>query len=357
MTRCSDLGLTLLLMLAGMPGLADTLVSDAFGLFDPATTAPERRDWAGWTGAGVVVAPLDPDRLVIFAGPKSMVAGKDPGHVMAMVVDRFGNLVADGTAATVTVAGAATPGQTAGGIADLLVPPQSRAGVLFVGVTSGGRQSPQAMLGITADIASIRPDIPGAVADARADTEFVLTSSPMDDRFGNPVPDGTGVTTVLRHADGSYSIAQGMALQDQSLARFIARDMPGAVEATITLGTKTSEAAAFSVLAPVSAGLPPLEVESLPDIDALRLTLGPFLTTDGYALTDGAQVTVTANLVSGPPVTGTAWVLDGEVSLLLPVTASSPVLRLTVASPLGAMDLTPDWRAAVAAEASTRISP
>ncbi|MFO1201464.1 MAG: hypothetical protein U1E58_02370 [Tabrizicola sp.] len=338
MTRCSSFAIAFVL-LAG-PAWADGFASDAFGLFDPSRTAPERLDWSK---AG------SPDRLVIFAGPKSLVAGKDPGHVVAIVVDRNGNLVTDGTPAKVAVAGVETATETHGGIADLLVAPQTRAGELYVGVSTGARQSPKAMLGVTADIGSIEPEVAGPLPGATADTEFEVASAPLADRFGNPVPDGTAVTTVLRHADGSYSLAQGIALQDRALARFIARDIPGPAEVTMTLGTAGSATAPTVVSAPEAAGLPALELEDLPEIAAFRLTLGPFLTTDGYALADGAQVSVAVVPETGTEVTGTAWVVDGEVSLLLPLAVTTPIRRLTVTSPLGAMDLTQDLQSAAAA--------
>lgn len=338
MTRCSSFAIAF--VLSAGPTWADGFASDAFGLFDPARTAPERLDWSK---AG------PPDRLVIFAGPKSLVAGKDPGHVVGIVVDRSGNLVADGTPAKVTVAGEGTDTHTHGGIADLLVAPQTRAGDLYVGVSAGDRQSPKAMLGVTADIASIRPEVAGPLPGVVSDAQFEVASAPLADRFGNPVPDGTAVTTVLRHADGSYSLAQGIALQDHVLARFIARDIPGRAEVTVSLGAEDSAAVPVLVRAPEAAGLPALELEDLPEIAAFRLTLGPFLTTDGYALADGAQVSVAAVLETGTDVTGTAWVVDGEVSLLLPLAATTPIRRLTVTSPLGAMDLTQDLQSAVSA--------
>ena len=76
--------------------------------------------------------------------------------------------------------------------------------------------------------------------------------------------------------------------------------------------------------------------------------LGPFLTTDGYALPDGAQVTVSASLPDGTQISDAAWVQDGEISLMLPIANPASVTGLTVTSPLGPMDLTADWQAAVA---------
>jgi hypothetical protein len=356
MTRCSELALVLGTLLLAGPAQAETLVSDAFGLYDPATSAPERRDWAGWIDgpSATAVAPQEADRLGIFAGPKSLVAGKDPGHVVAIVVDRFGNLVADGTPASVTVSGAPTASVTTGGIADLLIQPRTKAEDLFVGVTAGRRQSPQAMLGIVADIASIGPVLSGPLPDVASDTAFETRSAPLADQYGNPVPQGTGASVLLRHADGSYSLGQGGALQDRALVRFIARDISGPVSATMTLGGQSSNSARFLVRTPSPAGLPALELERLPEIGALRLSLGPFLTRDGYALADGAEVTVTADLADGFQVSEHAWVQDGEISILLPIGDPSAVTRLSLLSPLGPMVLPPGWQSGGALPPATR---
>lgn len=360
MTRCSDLGLILAAVLLAPPALAEPLVSDAFGLYDPATSAAERQHWAGLTTgvAAEVVAPGDPDELLIFAGPKSSVAGKDPSHVVAIVVDRFGNLVADGTPAVVSVDGAPAEAQVTGGIADLLLPLRTKAEDLFVGVTAGLRQSPQAMLSIVADIASIRPAVAGAPQTVTADSTFDVRSAPLTDRYGNAVPQGTGASVLIRHVDGSYSLASGLAIQDTAQARFIARDISGPADLTMTLGAQTSAAMALSIEAPTSAGTPALDLIPLPEIAAVRLTLGPFLTTEGYALPDGAQVSVGATLSDGTQISDSAWVQDGEISLMLPIATPASVTRLSLTSPLGPMDLTTDWRAAAAkAPALTEPGP
>lgn len=346
MTRNSDLGLILLVVLIAQPATAEPLISDAFGLYDRETAGADRPNWAGWIGggAGARIAPQAPDQLIIFAGPKSIVAGKDPGHVVAIGVDRFGNLIEDGTTATVTVSGAARLTETTGGIADILIAPRPYAEDLFVGVTIGQRQSPKAMLSVVADIDSIRPGLAGPIPEVVSESRFEVVSAPLVDRFGNPVPQGTGAQVLLRHGD-SYSLGQGLAPSDRALIRFIARDIFGPATATMTLGAQSSEAVALSIRTPVPAGNPALERESLNAIAAQRLTIGPFLTTDGYALADGAPVSVTFALINGAQVDDAAWVRDGEISLLLPFADPDAVVKLTVQSPLGAMDLTADWHA------------
>jgi hypothetical protein len=344
MIRSSDLALALLL---AAPAGAEPLVSDAFGLYDPAA-AGDRAAWSGLTSAGSI-APGTPDRIVIFAGPKSLVAGKDAGHVVAIIVDRAGNLVADGTPATLTVAGVRTAVRTEGGIAQRLIPPATGAGDLFAGVASGDRQSPKAMLSVVADVGSIRPQIASPLPDAQAETVVEIASAPLADRFGNPVPDGTGATLLLTHRDGSHSLAFGQALGDRVQARLIARDIPGTADATLTLGAHSAPSVPLTITAPTPSGPPALLIEPLPAIAAHRVTLGPFLTTDGYALSDGAQVSLTARLADGTSFTDSAWSQDGSVSLLLPLASPSEVASIQVHSPLGLLDLTDDWTAAAAA--------
>ena len=341
MIRCSDLALALLL---AAPAGAGPLVSDAFGLFDPATD-PDRAVWSGWTSAGPV-APGAPDRIVIHAGPKSLVAGKDRGHVVAVIVDRAGNLVADETRATITVAGARHDTRTARGVAHRLLPPDAQARELFVGATVGDRQSPRAMLQVVADVGSIRPEIAAPLPDVQAETLFQIASSPLTDRFGNPVPDGVGASILVSHADGSHSLAFGPTLSDRVQARLIARDISGPAEAVLTLGAHGSAPIPLAITPPVAAGRPPVVITRLPALAALRVTLGPFLTTDGYTLADGAGVTLSARLADGTILTDSAFAQDGSVSLLLPLSDPGAVTGLHVSTPLGLLDLSADWQTA-----------
>lgn len=341
MIRCSDLALALLL---AAPAAAEPLVSDAFGLYDP-TTAKDRAAWSGLTSVGVI-GPGAPDRIAIFAGPKSLVAGKDPGHVVAILLDRAGNLVADGTAATLTIAGTRHSVTTDQGIAHIVVPPATRAGDLFVGAEAGDRQSPRAMLSIVADLRSVRPQVASPLPTPLGETLFEITSAPLADRFGNPAPDGTGATVLLTHADGRHSLAFGQSLGDRLLAHLIARDIPGAAQATLTIGSHSSAVVPLTITAPKPAGRPALMLEPLPAIAALRMTLGPFLTADGYALIDGAEVSLTVRNADGTSYTDSAYTQDGSISLLLPLDDPSQVTSFHAHSPLGLMDLTRDWQTA-----------
>lgn len=344
MTRYSNLFLLLIALPLAGTATSQTLIADAFGLYDPAS-APERRDWAGWTSAGTVVAGT-PDRVLILAGPKSLVAGKDPGHVVALVFDRHGNPVSDETPARVTVDGTVHPTPTRGGIADLLVPPMTRAGEVFVGATAGDRQSPKAMLGVTADLASVAPILENVPSRVTGETFFEIAATNLTDRFGNPLPEGTAASVILQHDDGSHSLGYGLSLQDRLGARFIARDIAGPATAQLALGSRTSDGARLAIPAPQPVGRPNLEVTALPLIAALEVRLGPFLTTDGYALNDGAPVTLTLVLADGTTISEAGWVRDGEVSLTLPIAPGTGVNDVTLTSPLGKLDFLTDWHAA-----------
>jgi len=341
MIRCSDLALALLL---AQPAMAEPFLADAFGLYDPAD-AGDRALWSGLSGPRHT-APGAPARIAIFAGPKSLVAGKDAGHVVAIILDRAGNLVADGTPATITVAGSRFSVRTEAGIAHKLLPPGTRAGDLYAGVTAGDQQSPKAMLSVVADVGSIEPAFGTPLPTPQGETVFELTSAPLSDRFGNSVPKGVGATLLLTHSDGSHSIAFGQALGDTLQAQFIARDISGPAEASLALGSHVSATVPLTITAPRPVGRPAIRLEPLPDIAALRVTLGPFQTTEGYALTDGAPVSLTLRLQDGTSLGDMAFVQDGSVALLLPLADPTLVTGVQVKSPLGPVDLGDDWQAA-----------
>ena len=85
-----------LMILAASPLRAQGTVSDAFGILPAAALSPERAAWAGLRSgdAPQTVAPAPADTVLLFIGPKSLVAGAEDGHAVALAVDRHGNLAA-----------------------------------------------------------------------------------------------------------------------------------------------------------------------------------------------------------------------------------------------------------------------
>ena len=78
---------------------AQNVTTDAFGVL-PSSELESRRDWAGYraTSGGEVViqSAQNADAALLFVGPKSIVAGVEPGHAATLVLDAFGNIVDGG---------------------------------------------------------------------------------------------------------------------------------------------------------------------------------------------------------------------------------------------------------------------
>ena len=91
------LRLTLALCLIASASSAEDIHIDGFGVLPTSGLTNERLSWSGVTGLAKqsVIDHGEVDRLHVLAGPKSLVAGRDKGHVVALAVDEFGNLVAE----------------------------------------------------------------------------------------------------------------------------------------------------------------------------------------------------------------------------------------------------------------------
>ncbi len=75
------------------PVLAQDHASDAFGIVPLSELSEVRAAWSGLrTGADTGVQPPEPAEKILFLlGPKSLVAGKEQGHAVALILDRRGN--------------------------------------------------------------------------------------------------------------------------------------------------------------------------------------------------------------------------------------------------------------------------
>ena len=88
--------LLLMLSLLATGASAQDVTADAFGVF-PSSQLEGRGKWAGYratSGGEVLVQGAgDADAAVLFVGPKSIVAGIEPGHAVALVLDVHGNML------------------------------------------------------------------------------------------------------------------------------------------------------------------------------------------------------------------------------------------------------------------------
>lgn len=332
------LRLLLPLIFLPVPVLAGETLSDAFGILPAEAISAERASWAGLRNGeeAAEIAPETVDSLLVFVGPKSLVAGKDEGHAVALVLDRHGNLAADGLAVDFTIGGTRmTDAATRDGIGHVLFFPDPVAGTHAAGARAGTRQSPRALFRVTADLGSATTAfLP--LPPAQTESVATLRTEDIADRFGNPVEAGAAIPLLLRHTDGTHSAATAVVIGGRAGADLLIRNMEagGTVEATlagrslqetsVTLQPLTRPAATDAVL------------WQIPDLDALGLRIGPLMTGAGHMLTDGAPVRVTATTSSGDTATAEGWVKDGYFETTLPLSSTSESVEIAFETPLGA---------------------
>ncbi len=340
--------LALLLVLSSCPAVAGEFTADAFGLFRSAEANGPRGTWAGYrtssrSGEPRHHAPGAPDRLLIVVGPKSLVAGKDKGHAIAILLDRHGNLVADGTPVDLRFGEDTVSVATRTGITDHLFMPRPMAREITFGASTGERQSPRAMVRVVPDLGSIAPELAEMPRDFPYEAFFEIPTGRLTDRFGNSADDGTAVFVRLDHENGLHSLATGTVSRGRAEARFLSRDIDGESRAVASLGANRSAPKNTVVTRPHPIAEPDVIIEPLPAIAALRITVGPLLTGDGHALGDGAHVLIDAADRNGGHHTAMGWTLEGYVSAMIPIAAPDDIGWLAITSPLGRMDLGRRW--------------
>lgn len=330
------------------PSQAEVVVSDAFGVF--VAPSASRGEWAGLTeilqggvgGQVRTVAPGPVDMLLFYLGEKSLVAGSSGGQAVVIGLDASGNLVADGQDVGFSIG--AQPlafGQTTRGLASHRFEAGAKAGIFHAGASTGSRQTVRAEFRVDADLASIIPEL-SALPEAplRVEDLHQLETAPMLDRFGNMPADGVGISLILAHDANHFSLLPAVSLGGQATAALLTRDLPPRADTHATLLQRDSQTVPLSVATPAMAA--PLEASavSLPDIAALRLRVGPMVSTVGYMLNDGAPVRVDVVPATGPGITEQAWVFDGMIEMTVMLTEAALPLSLTVTSALGTSQTT-----------------
>lgn len=331
------LGFLLCLIPASL--MAQGYTSDAFGLL-PSGVDSVRADWAGLRG-DTRVDPGPVERVLIVLGPKSLVAGKDPAHAVVLAFDRFGNAVADGTRSRILIEAEEIGAVTRAGIADHLFLPTPEARTIAVGAGIGDRQSARATIRVIPDIGSLSPGLQSLPETVTSESLFEITSAEIRDRFGNLAEDGTSVGVLLTHATGETSFGTGIVSDGQAQALFLSRDVTGQAEARLVLGANGSGSDGITFELP-SAPLPPdLGIEDLASIAAIRMTVGPFVTTLGYTLIDGAKVHLAVTARGDIRHEASGWVRDGYFVTVVPVATSDDIETVTVTTALGTSTLAP----------------
>ena len=327
-----------LMILAASPLRAQGTVSDAFGILPAAALSPERAAWAGLRSgdAPQTVAPAPADTVLLFIGPKSLVAGAEDGHAVALAVDRHGNLVADGQAAEFVLGPARLAGATTrNGVADVLFRPAPQAGVLEGGATVGGRQSTRVLFSVTADLHSVSPDIVPA-GPMRVETMATLSTGPLHDQFGNSVEDGVALPLIIRHDDCAYSLATAAAMDGRAEFDLLVRGMDTGGQGRAFVGDNGSAEAMIALDAPALTAPTPARVWPLADVEAVGLRIGPVATSAGHLLNDGAPVSARVTAAAGQVADASGWLRDGYFEAVLPLPPEAGPFVIDLVTALGA---------------------
>lgn len=350
--------------LAGLPAAApaQSWLGDAFGLMpeeapaaaplpqaladDGGPEAPPRAVWAGHRirltngRPPADAAPLpagQPETVLFFAGPKSITAGKDKGHAVAIALDPHGNLARSDVPMRFALGTAGTAeAPLLRGIADHLFTAGTEAGMQHAGATIGGAQSARAEYRVTAALESIRPalETPGEAFEPEA--VHVLQSLPLLDRYGNLADDGTALQLLLTHEGGRHTLLPAEVVAGRAGARLLTRDAAGPVQMRAWLADAGSAPVPGRLMAHEAGAPAPITAASLPSIGALEVKAGPFVTRAGHVLNDGVPATLT---LAGPEgtVSAEAWLRDGRVSGVL--AGRGYPAALTITTPLGEVRL------------------
>ena len=325
----------LALCLAAAPLAAEPFVADAFGLVPQGALSEDRAVWAGLRrvdSVEEVVLPESPDTVSLFIGPKSLVAGTDLGHAVALVLDRHGNLAADGLAARLVLGEEPFDTVTRDGIADVLFRPSTTAATYVAGAEVAGRQSNRASYRVTADLASLGPAVVSPVPDAIRETMLELTSDTLSDRYGNRAEDGTLATILIAGAVEATMIAAPV--RDARVrGGLLLRDTAGGA-LTATIANRTDPGEAVTLAPATYAGPVDVALWPLADIGALGLRVGPVTTTEGHLLPDGAPVRVTVS-AAGLSRDVDGWLRDGVFEAVLPLDPSAGPFEVTTVTALG----------------------
>ena len=331
---------------------AQAVTTDAFGIVPGVMPEGSRQHWAGLRGHETGAERVAPDTAaasaILFAGPKSVVAGKEDEHVVVLALDRHGNML-DGASVRFSIAPQEPVTRvTQKGIGDVRFRPDTRAGAYLAGADlgtdleegadgepQGAVQSARADYNVTADLASVAPRLVAPEAEIGAEIFSDLVTEPLADRFGNRVEDGVGPSVLLRGGDGRYTLLSAPVSDGVAQAVILTRDVAGLLQGALALGGQVSAQTPVRVAAPALDGPPGLVVWPLPSLDAVMVRVGPMATDAGYVLTDGSPVRLEVTDKTGGGITTSGWALDGFVSLMLPLSPGGAPFDVTVSTAFG----------------------
>ncbi len=298
---------------------AQEAATDAFGIL-PTAHLGDRANWAGLrgssTGEDVVQTAGPAEATVLFVGPKSIVAGIEPGHAVALGLDIYGNML-DGAQAQFTLGyGAGLPAETTRGIVDTLFTPPPRSGVFLAGAEVGGVQSARADYRVTAHLATVQPQFIAQDGRILPETFGQIASEPLVDAYGNPVDDGVGVSIFLRDGAGTATFLPSVVRDATAQSTLLARAITGNVAGQMALAGTSAGGLSFDVEPMVVTDAGDILIWSEAEINATHLRVGPMATDKGYLVPDGTALAIEIMGGDGAMQPAQGWVLDGYAAFV-----------------------------------------
>ena len=310
----------LILNLIAGASMAQEVSTDAFGIL-PTADLGDRANWAGVrttsTGGSIMQEPGPADAAILFVGPKSIVAGIESGHAVAIGLDIFGNMVDEVPTRFVLGFGETADVATQDGIADVLFTPPPQSGVSLAGAEVGDVQSSRADYRVTAQLATVQPLFAPGDAAVLPETFAQMSTDLLVDSYGNIVDDGVGVNVILKDAEGHMTFMPLVVRDGAARSNFLTRDISGKISAELALSGTRAEGLRFVVQDIVLKDTKVFSMWAEPSINAVHLRIGPLETSAGYLVPDGtsAMVAIEATDESRQDVQG--WILDGYTSFVL----------------------------------------
>jgi hypothetical protein len=339
------LGVGAVVVFSASDAFAQTAATDAFGIIS-AASFDKREEWAGvreWLSPeGLILETTNPGEaqdVLFFLGPKSLTAGGNPAHAVVLVFDAAGNLVADETEVRILAGAFEGLLTTQTGIAEGDVDPGTVSGLFHAGAETqsllGLRQSARAEYRVTADIAGIAPTLAPPMSPALSESFASLRIGPLVDPFGNTSEDGVFLTLSLDHGNGAFSVIPASVVGGWAEARVLTRDLPGDATATAFLLARASSPIVFRLSTLRPAAEPFAEIEVIQELSAIRLRVGPFVTSEGYYLNDGALVALKLRDLSGNDTDIQGWLQNGFLSTIVTTPALDELAEIQIHTSLG----------------------
>jgi len=287
------------------------------------------------TAATTITPAVAASPVGITVGPRTVVAdGQDRTMAVAIAADRYGNPLEDGTPVVFNIHDGSL--STLGTTVD-----HSVAGVFVGSDTVAGRVDVFAALpdGPTGEIRSPRVGYhevagsPAAVvlfvdptdrADTRADGRSLieLRTLPIEDRYGNSMPDGYLVRLAVDGPEGRGTLTSTTI---DGIARFVlqAPGRPGTIELRADTGGVGSEPLTLQF----SSAISQLPVETTSRDPGLVVEIGPVLDHGGAVVPDGTEAHVTGSSPDRGAEESTVELVSGRATVVLDHT---PIGTLTV---------------------------